>query len=487
MIYKKSIIFIITISLSLLFILNDNDKVFAEPINGKTLIIYDNQLNNSQILNNIKFISEAFSNAVTTINIRNYSNNLINNYNKVIIISSEEKINNPFLLDNIKNSNIPVCWIGTGIDKLLNIYNSSINIIKHNTIATNVTFNNNTYPIDIQNAFCTFQGLNGLNIKSNFSNGSIKFPYIFEYKNIMYVAVVPNSKILMNIFCENLHNFFNMSDTSPNKEVSFTLELNNINNVDNVLQYSKYFHRENISFWVIISSKLISNHSIDVIDALNMIQKLGGSIILTDNSNNNYNDLLPYLVKNGIYPLGIYLPENNFQQYEELKNNFSLFLLGDSNSNYLNPSDFSYKIVNVSNTFITDNLNINTLEGDELYIKKLKYYFLALPNGSFSNIIIPSNANLEFLEKIINCIKSERSIIIDVKKFPSIINFNGSYIKNDSGIISTNYKNSNFHNKSTSIIGMINNILIIIIGVFCIVFLIIFTYYKYLNKKKFLR
>ena len=59
MIYKKSIIFIITMSLSLLFI-NNNDKVFADPINGKTLIIYNNQLNNSQILNNIKFISKLF-------------------------------------------------------------------------------------------------------------------------------------------------------------------------------------------------------------------------------------------------------------------------------------------------------------------------------------------------------------------------------------------------------------------------------------------
>ncbi|WP_055070746.1 hypothetical protein [Clostridium massiliamazoniense] len=175
MIYKKSIIFIITMSLSLLFILNNNDKVFAEPINGKTLIIYNNQLNNSQILNNIKFISKAFSNTITTININNYTNNLINNYSKVIIINSEEKINNSILLDNIKNSNIPICWIGTGLNKLLNVYSSSINIIEHNTIATNVTFNNNTYPINIQNTFYTFQGLNGLNIKSNFSDGDIKF------------------------------------------------------------------------------------------------------------------------------------------------------------------------------------------------------------------------------------------------------------------------------------------------------------------------
>lgn len=486
MIYKKSIIFIITMSLSLLFILNNNDKVFAEPINGKTLIIYNNQLNNSQILNNIKFISKAFSNTITTININNYTNNLINNYSKVIIINSEEKINNSILLDNIKNSNIPICWIGTGLNKLLNVYSSSINIIEHNTIATNVTFNNNTYPINIQNTFYTFQGLNGLNIKSNFSDGDIKFPYIFEYKNIMYVTVVPNSKILMNIFCENLHSFFNISDTSTNKEVSFTLELNSINDIDNVLQYSNYLHKENISFWVIISSKLISNHSMDVINTLNKIQNLGGSIILDDNSINNYNDLLSYLLKNGIYPLGLYLSENNFQHYEELKNNFSLFLLGDSTSKYLNVSDFPYKIVNASNTFVMDNLNINNLES-ELYIKKFKYYFSALPNGSFSNIIIPSNVNLEIFEGIINCIKSEKAIIVDVKTLSSTIIFNGSYIKNNNGRVSTNYKNSDFNNKQTSIIGKINNILIIIVGGFCIIFLIVFIYYRYLNKKKFLR
>ena len=119
-----------------------------------------------------------------------------------------------------------------------------------------------------------------------------------------------------------------------------------------------YLHRENISFWVIIPSNLISNHSKDIINALNKIQNLGGSIILSDNSNINYNDILPNLLKNDIPPMGIYLSKNNFQHYEDLKNNFSLFLLGDSTSNYLNVSDFPYKIVNASNTFIIDNLNI---------------------------------------------------------------------------------------------------------------------------------
>ena len=485
MIYKKSIIFIITLSLSLLFITN-NDKAFVDPINGKTLIIYNNQLNNSQILNNIKFISEAFSNNVTTININNYSDHLINNYSKVIIVSSEEEINNTVLLENIKDSNIPICWIGKGINKLINVYNPFANITENNSIATSVIFKNNTYPINIQNTFYNFQNLSKLIIKSTFNNGSMNFPYIFEYKNIMYVAVLPDSKILMNIFCENLYKFFNVPQISHNKEISFTLKLDNMKDISNVLQYSDYLHRENISFWVIVPSNLISNYSKDIMNALNKIQNLGGSIILSDNSNINYNDILPNLLKNDIPPMGIYLSKNNFQHYENLKNNFSLFLLGNSTSNYFNASDFPYKIVNASNTFIIDNLNIENLES-EYYIQKLKYYFSALPNGSFSNIIIPSNVNLKLVEEIVICIKSENPIIVDVKKLSSVSNFNGLYVKNDKGIVSTNYKNSSSFTESTSIIGKLNNILIIIIGGFCIVFLIIFIYYRYLNKKKFLR
>ena len=142
--------------------------------------------------------------------------------------------------------------------------------------------------------------------------------------------------------------------------------------------------------------------------------------------------------------------------------------------------------MNASNTFIIDNLNIENLES-EYYIQKLKYYFSALPNGSFSNIIIPSNVNLKLVEEIVICIKSENPIIVDVKKLSSVSNFNGLYVKNDKGIVSTNYKNSSSFTESTSIIGKLNNILIIIIGGFCIVFLIIFIYYRYLNKKKFLR
>ena len=90
-------------------------------------------------------------------------------------MSSEEEINNSILLDNIKDSNIPICWIGTGLNKLLNVYSPSINITENNTIATNVTFKNNTYPINIQNTFYNFQDLSRLIIKSTFSNGRYEF------------------------------------------------------------------------------------------------------------------------------------------------------------------------------------------------------------------------------------------------------------------------------------------------------------------------
>ena len=244
-------------------------------------------------------------------------------------MSSEEEINNTVLLENIKDSNIPICWIGKGINKLINVYNPFANITENNSIATSVIFKNNTYPINIQNTFYNFQNLSKLIIKSTFSNGSMNFPYIFEYKNIMYVAVLPDSKILMNIFCENLYKFFNVPQISHNKEISFTLKLDNMKDISNVLQYSDYLHRENISFWVIVPSNLISNYSKDIMNALNKIQNLGGSIILSDNSNINYNDILPNLLKNDIPPMGIYLSKNNFQHYENLKNNFSLFLLGN--------------------------------------------------------------------------------------------------------------------------------------------------------------
>lgn len=489
MTYKKVIIFIVFLAVMSITFLNFHvPKAFASPLNNKTLIIYDKSSVSKNFLNNIELIVKAYNSNVTTINFDNYKNGLINQYSNVIVIGSRTGTLNDTLLSNIVNSNNKICWIGAGFEDLIKVYDKSLKPELKETIVTEVNSNNKSYPISKEGYFLKFNNTKKINIQSSFSDGVNEYPYIMNYKNLMYVSSVPDSKTLMYIFSQNISKFFHMK-TASNHTISITLNLNNINELHNLLSYAEILNNKKISFWVIISGDLIKKNNLTLMSTLKKVQNLGGSIIINGTANiiNYYKNSSEILLNNGIYPLGIALDSVSITTGNEITNNFTTLLCNNSSNKQFDISNLPYLIKYNERSIIPNNLSglgFNNVD----YIQKLKYYSDILPEGSFSNLIIPTNITSDFFTRIIQYIKEENNFnILNVKKYSSKVILDGLTIENSNGSIVTNYKKVNSHKESKSLISKINDRLISIIFIFCIIFLLIFIYYRYLNKRKFLR
>lgn len=489
MTYKKVIIFTIFLTIISIAFLNFHVyKAFASPLNNKTLIIYDKSSVPKNFLNNIEFIVKAYDSNVTTINFSNYKNNLINQYSNVIIIGSRTSTLNDTLLNNITNSTNKICWIGAGFESLIKYYDKSLKPELKETIVTEVNSNNKSYAISKEGYFLKFNNTKKLNIQSSFSDGVNKYPYIMNYKNLMYISSIPDSKILMYIFSQNISKFFYM-ETASNHKISITLNLNNINEAHNLFNYAEILNNKKISFWVIVSGNLIKKNNLMLMSVLKKVQNFGGSIIInsTENSVSYYKNLSEILLNNGIYPLGVSLDSSSIIAGNEITNNFTTLLCNNNANNQFDISNLPYLIKDNEHSIIPNNLSGLGFNNAD-YIQKLKYYSNILPEGSFSNLIIPTNITSDFFTRIIQYIKEENNFnILNVKNYSSKVNLDGLTIENSDGSIVTNYKRVNSHKKSKSLISKINDRLISIIFIFCFIFLLIFIYYRYLNKRKFLR
>lgn len=489
MTYKKAIIFTVFLAImSTIFVNFNMRKAFASPLNNKTLIIYSDSSVSKSLLNNIGFITKSYDSDVSVINFDDYKNGLIDQYNNVVVIDYGTSIVNNTLLSNIVKSNIKVCWIGSGFKSLIKTYNESLNPEIKETIVTEVHSNNKLYPISKEGYFLKFNNTKNLDIRSFFSDGANEYPYIMNYKNSMYVSSSPDSKTLMYIFSKNISDFFNIKKAN-NHTVAITLNLNNDSELQNLISYAEFLNAKKISFWVTISGNLIKKNNLILMSALKKVQSLGGTVIINGEKNTSsyYKNSSEILLNNGIYPLGIALDSSNITNGIDITNNFTTLLCNNNSDNEFTIANLPYLIKYNGHTIFPNNLNGLGFNSSD-YIQKLKDYSALLPEGSFSNLIIPTNINNDLFTSIIQSIKEENNFnILDVKNYSSKVTLDGLTIGNENGVISTNYKDVNSNKKSSSLISKINNILIIIISAFCIIFLIIFIYYRNLNKRKFLR
>ncbi|MCW6080509.1 transcription factor, partial [Clostridium sporogenes] len=119
--YKKIIIYFMVF---FLLFTNVNCKIRAvdNVKKEKVLIVYDSLKffpYNNNIVYSVRELLGAFNTEVKVVNVADYREREIDNYDYVFVMGIEGKLNKKEFIKDLKNYNKKICWIGEGIDILL--------------------------------------------------------------------------------------------------------------------------------------------------------------------------------------------------------------------------------------------------------------------------------------------------------------------------------------------------------------------------------
>ncbi|MGL5616832.1 MAG: hypothetical protein ACRDD2_11485 [Sarcina sp.] len=473
MIYKKVKIPFIVIFIIFGTLIFNQKKVYASPLE-KTLLLYNNSLENKKSLNSLELIIKSNFSNLTIENINDYKENQFNDYNNVIIVNGNTKINNKFLISELKKTTKKICFIGNDFEDLLNTSNDLEN---KETLITTLAYNGSSYPINLEGDFISTNKIDKENVKAYFSDGLNEYPYIMTYKNKLIISEIPNSKILSDVFFKEFNKFYNLKENS-NQNFAITLSLSTVNNLNQLITQGTKLKYNGYSFYVIIPNDFLKNASKGDIKKLKFIESIGGNLVLSAENNKNnqyYKQVIKSFAEKDLYITSI--TANNLNEINELKDEFSTILYCGNNNELLSQYPYSLKMN-------SSNILINNLDFKDFSRAKLQYYLKLLPEGSTTNFIIPDNISNNQFDEFLNYIYNENLNILNVSQ-NNLVSIDGITIKETNNIISTNIAKEN--KEGYSIINKLNNLIIIVVLIIIIIFSLIFFYYSYLNRKKFLR
>lgn len=473
MIYKKfQIAFIVAFIIigSLIF---NQKKVYAAPLE-KTLLLYNNSLENKNSLKSLELIIKSDFSNLTIENINDYKENQLSDYNNVIILNGNSKINNDFLISELKKTTKKICFIGNDFNDILN---PNIELENKETLITTLDYNGNSYPINMEGSFISANKFNKEAVKAYFSDGLNKYPYIMTYEKKLIISQIPNSKILSDIFFKEFNEFYNLKENSK-QNLAITLNLNTLNNLNQLITYGTKLKYNGYSFYVIIPNDCLENASKDDIKKLKFIESIGGSLVLSAESNKTnqyYKQIIKSFATKDLYITAVTI--NNLNEINELKDEFSTILYCGNTNELLSQYPYSLKVG-------SSNIIINNLSFKDFSVAKLQYYLKLLPQGSTTNFIISEDISNNQFNEFLNYIYNENLNVLNVSQ-NNLVSIDGITIKETNNIISSNITKEN--KQEYSIINKLNNLIIMVVFVIIIIFSLIFFYYSYLNRKKFLR
>lgn len=547
MMFKKYILillafFITTCSLGV------NTKAKEDCLN--VLIVYDTKVEfsyNRNILNSISELMGAFNTKVETVDIKEYKKNYLESYDYVFSVIIDKDISNEEFIYDIKKFDKTICWIGNGIEKLVD-HNENYNIsFTPKTVDLKEIYyfsngeNDKTlkkFTIDKYGEINVLDNINEeIIIHSYFSDGRQQYPYVVNEKNLWYVSLIPSENVLFFIFSDILNEVFNVKNISEQKIFIRIEDVHPFRDTYELRKIADYLYDENIPFIVALIPAYIDtktgyeNYITDKPEFINTIkymQDKGGTIILHGYNHGNFKDkeggedyefwngikdspvtwdIEEYVtknlskavidcVKNGIYPLGFEAPHYGIDSrgYSSIKKHFSTYVGAyQSSDKQFTTTSYPYILRNTKNfnCLIPENLGYIDNE-DILWKDKLKenYDILNLVRGHTGGMFFHPYLDIEYLKESVEFLKSKNVSFLDLKKYDNWIEFNDITIKSKDGNISieNRFKEGSLDEEhNNKYVEKINKILAIIVGIFCIIFFIIYLYFRNINKKKFLR
>lgn len=550
-IFNKSLLKLVVVLSIVLTISNFSLSSYASEITSSTdkvLIIYDSKKEtayNRDILNIMRTLLGRFSSDIELLKLSNYDGEINKNYYSHIFILgiNENSYNNDKntknLISSLNSYKGTICWLGYGIENLLEHKKYNLDYVGKTNNIVSVNYRGKSYNLDEHYVFNIVESKDTSNkVIGNINDTLNKYPYIINDKNLFYVSKLDLDGVLFYIFCDSLNDIFNIKTFDKGRIFVRIEDVHAFREPKNLVEIADYLSSKNIPFTIALIPAYVNpkNHKVitlsespEIVKAIKYMQDKGGTVILhgythqykkEEVSGEGYEfwdgkkdeplkenmkifvkdrvlNGLRVCIENGIYPLAFEAPHYAMESegYKELKKYFSTYMgQHQNNDKKFSTNTYPYIIRDTEefNIFIPENLGYIDPE-DKFTFQNIKENLnkLSIVRGFSGGFFFHSYLNIEYLKNTIEYLEKQNIEFMNLRDFNNWVKVDEIQIRNNGDEIIVNYdKDLDEITKSDTRFKSISNIskvLIFIVSISVLIFVIIFIYFKIIDKKKFLK
>ena len=550
-IFNKSLLKLVVVLSIVLTISNFSLSSYASEITSSTdkvLIIYDSKKEtayNRDILNIMRTLLGRFSSDIELLKLSNYDGEINKNYYSHIFILgiNENSYNNDKntknLISSLNSYKGTICWLGYGIENLLEHKKYNLDYVGKTNNIVSVNYRGKSYNLDEHYVFNIVESKDTSNKVIGSINDTLnKYPYIINDKNLFYVSKLDLDGVLFYIFCDSLNDIFNIKTFDKGRIFVRIEDVHAFREPKNLVEIADYLSSKNIPFTIALIPAYVNpkNHKVitlsespEIVKAIKYMQDKGGTVILhgythqykkEEVSGEGYEfwdgkkdeplkenmkifvkdrvlNGLRVCIENGIYPLAFEAPHYAMESegYKELKKYFSTYMgQHQNNDKKFSTNTYPYIIRDTEefNIFIPENLGYIDPE-DKFTFQNIKENLdkLSIVRGFSGGFFFHSYLNIEYLKNTIEYLEKQNIEFMNLRDFNNWVKVDEIQIRNSGDEIIVNYdKDLDEITKSDTRFKSISNIskvLIFIVSISVLIFVIIFLYFKRIDKKKFLK
>ncbi|HDF4066943.1 TPA: polysaccharide deacetylase family protein, partial [Clostridioides difficile] len=547
-IFNKSLLKLVVVLSIVLTISNFSLSSYASEITSSTdkvLIIYDSKKEtayNRDILNIMRTLLGRFSSDIELLKLSNYDGEINKNYYSHIFILgiNENSYNNDKntknLISSLNSYKGTICWLGYGIENLLEHKKYNLDYVGKTNNIVSVNYRGKSYNLDEHYVFNIVESKDTSNKVIGSINDTLnKYPYIINDKNLFYVSKLDLDGVLFYIFCDSLNDIFNIKTFDKGRIFVRIEDVHAFREPKNLVEIADYLSSKNIPFTIALIPAYVNpkNHKVitlsespEIVKAIKYMQDKGGTVILhgythqykkEEVSGEGYEfwdgkkdeplkenmkifvkdrvlNGLRVCIENGIYPLAFEAPHYAMESegYKELKKYFSTYIgQHQNNDKKFSTNTYPYIIRDTEefNIFIPENLGYIDPE-DKFTFQNIKENLnkLSIVRGFSGGFFFHSYLNIEYLKNTIEYLEKQNIEFMNLRDFNNWVKVDEIQIRNNGDEIIVNYdKDLDEITKSDTRFKSISNIskvLIFIVSISVLIFVIIFIYFKRIDKKK---
>lgn len=548
-IFNKSLLKLVVVLSIVLTISNFSLSSYASEITSSTdkvLIIYDSKKEtayNRDILNIMRTLLGRFSSDIELLKLSNYDGEINKNYYSHIFILgiNENSYNNDKntknLISSLNSYKGTICWLGYGIENLLEHKKYNLDYVGKTNNIVSVNYRGKSYNLDEHYVFNIVESKDTSNKVIGSINDTLnKYPYIINDKNLFYVSKLDLDGVLFYIFCDSLNDIFNIKTFDKGRIFVRIEDVHAFREPKNLVEIADYLSSKNIPFTIALIPAYVNpkNHKVitlsespEIVKAIKYMQDKGGTVILhgythqykkEEVSGEGYEfwdgkkdeplkenmkifvkdrvlNGLRVCIENGIYPLAFEAPHYAMESegYKELKKYFSTYMgQHQNNDKKFSTNTYPYIIRDTEefNIFIPENLGYIDPE-DKFTFQNIKENLnkLSIVRGFSGGFFFHSYLNIEYLKNTIEYLEKQNIEFMNLRDFNNWVKVDEIQIRNNGDEIIVNYdKDLDEITKSDTRFKSISNIskvLIFIVSISVLIFVIIFIYFKRIDKEIF--
>ncbi|HBM7285471.1 TPA: polysaccharide deacetylase family protein, partial [Clostridioides difficile] len=545
-IFNKSLLKLVAILSIVLIISNFSLSSYASEITSRTdnvLIVYDSKKEtdyNRDILNIMRTLLGRFSSDIKLLKLSNYDGEINKNYYSHIFILgiNENSYDNDNKTKNLISSlNLykgTICWLGYGIENLLEHKKYNLDYIGKTNNIVSVNYRGKSYNLEEHYIFNIVESKDTSNKVIGSINDTLnKYPYIINDKNLFYVSKLDLDGVLFYIFCDSLNDIFNIKRFDKGRIFVRIEDVHAFRDPKDLVNIADYLSSKDIPFTIALIPAYVNpkNHKIttlsespEIVKAIKYMQDKGGTVILhgythqykkEEVSGEGYEfwdgkkdeplkenmkifvkdrvlSGLRVCIENGIYPLAFEAPHYAMESdgYKELKKYFSTYMGQHQNNNKkFSTNTYPYIIRDTEefNILIPENLGYIDPE-DKFTFQHIKENLdkLSIVRGFSGGFFFHSYLNIEYLKNTIEYLEKQNIEFMNLRDFNNWVKVDEIQIRNNGDEIIVNYDRDLEENIKSDIrfksISNISKILIFIVSISVLIFMIIFIYFKRIDK-----